>query len=42
MKGVDIVYHFAAMTDLDTVNRNPASAIEINIAGTIKYSRFLY
>ncbi len=34
MKGVDIVYHFAAMTDLDTVNRNPAAAIEINIAGT--------
>ena len=34
MRGVDIVYHFAAMTDLDTVNRNPASAIEINIAGT--------
>ena len=34
MKGVDIVYHFAAMTDLDTVNSNPASAIEINIAGT--------
>tara|TARA_Y100001935_G_scaffold205755_1_gene174713 strand:- start:3344 stop:4228 length:885 start_codon:yes stop_codon:yes gene_type:complete len=34
MKGVDIVYHFAAMTDLDTVNRNPATAIEINIAGT--------
>ena len=34
MKGVDIVYHFAAMTDLDTVNSNPAKAIEINIAGT--------
>lgn len=34
MKGVDIVYHFAAMTDLDTVNTNPATAIEINIAGT--------
>ena len=34
MKGVDIVYHFAAMTDLDTVNKNPATAIEINIAGT--------
>ena len=34
MKGVDIVYHFAAMTDLDTVNDNPAAAIEINIAGT--------
>ena len=34
MKDVDIVYHFAAMTDLDTVNRNPATAIEINIAGT--------
>ena len=34
MKDVDIVYHFAAMTDLDTVNRDPATAIEINIAGT--------
>ena len=34
MKCVDIVYHFAAMTDLDTVNSNPATAIEINIAGT--------
>ena len=34
MKGVDIVYHFAALTDLDTVNYNPAPAIEINIAGT--------
>ena len=34
MKDVDIVYHFAAMTDLDTVNNNPATAIEINIAGT--------
>ena len=34
MKDVDIVYHFAALTDLDTVNNNPAPAIEINIAGT--------
>ena len=34
MKGVDIVYHFAAMTDLDIVNNNPAKAIEINIGGT--------
>jgi len=34
MKGVDIVYHFAALTDLDTVNDYPAPAIEINIAGT--------
>lgn len=34
MKGVDIVYHFAAMTDLDIVNNNPAQAIEVNIAGT--------
>ena len=31
---VDIVYHFAAMTDLDIVNNNPAQAIEVNIAGT--------
>jgi UDP-glucose 4-epimerase len=31
---VDIVYHFAAMTDLDIVNNNPAKAIEVNIAGT--------
>ncbi|MBT3676371.1 MAG: NAD(P)-dependent oxidoreductase [Candidatus Marinimicrobia bacterium] len=34
MEGVDIVYHFAAMTDLDIVNNNPAHAIEVNIAGT--------
>ena len=34
MEGVDIVYHFAAMTDLDIVNNNPAQAIEVNIAGT--------
>ena len=34
VKNVDIVYHFAALTDLDTVNNNPAPAIEINIAGT--------
>jgi len=34
MKDVDIVYHFAALTDLDTVNNDPAPAIEINIAGT--------
>jgi len=34
MNGVDIVYHFAAMTDLDIVNNNPAHAIEVNIAGT--------
>lgn len=34
IKGVDIVYHFAAMTDIDIVNNNPAMAIEINIAGT--------
>ena len=34
MKDVEIVYHFAALTDLDTVNNNPAPAIEINIAGT--------
>ena len=34
MNDVDIVYHFAAMTDLDIVNNNPAQAIEINIAGT--------
>tara|TARA_B110000014_G_C20080272_1_gene564385 strand:- start:524 stop:1414 length:891 start_codon:yes stop_codon:yes gene_type:complete len=33
-KDVDIVYHFAAMTDLDIVNNNPAKAIEVNIAGT--------
>ena len=34
VKNVDIVYHFAAMTDIDIVNKNPAQAIEINIAGT--------
>ena len=34
MKDVDIVYHFAAMTDIDIVNENPAQAIEVNIAGT--------
>ena len=34
MKDVEVVYHFAALTDLDTVNNNPAPAIEINIAGT--------
>ena len=34
MKDVDIVYHFAAMTDIDIVNKNPAEAIEVNIAGT--------
>ena len=31
---MDIVYHFAAMTDLDIVNNNPAQAIEVNIAET--------
>ena len=34
MKDVDIVYHFAAMTDIDIVNKSPAQAIEVNIAGT--------
>lgn len=34
MEGIDIVYHFAAMTDLDIVNNNAAEAIEVNIAGT--------
>ena len=34
MIGVDVVYHFAAMTDIDFVNQNPAQAIEVNIAGT--------
>ncbi len=34
MKDIDIVYHFAAMTDIDIVNDNPAQAIEVNIAGT--------
>ena len=34
MKNIEIVYHFAAMTDIDIVNNNPAQAIEINIAGT--------
>ena len=34
MKDVDIVYHFAAMTDIDIVNDNPAQAIEVNVAGT--------
>ena len=34
MRDVDIVYHFAAMTDIDIVNDNPAQAIEVNIAGT--------
>ena len=34
MKDVDIVYHFAAMTDIDIVNDNPSQAIEVNIAGT--------
>ncbi len=34
MNKVDVVYHFAAMTDIDIVNKEPAQAIEINIAGT--------
>ena len=34
VKNIDVVYHFAAMTDIDIVNKNPAQAIEINIAGT--------
>ena len=34
MKDVNIVYHFAAMTDIDIVNESPAQAIEVNIAGT--------
>ena len=34
MSGIDIVYHFAAMTDIDIVEQNPAQAIEVNIAGT--------
>ena len=34
MKDADVVYHFAALTDLDRVNNDPAPAIEINIAGT--------
>jgi len=34
MKDVDVVYHFAAMTDLDIVNDNPAQAIEVIVAGT--------
>ena len=34
MRNVDIVYHFAAMTDIDIVNESPAQAIEVNIAGT--------
>ena len=34
MRDVDIVYHFAAMTDIDIVNKSPAQAIEVNIAGT--------
>jgi UDP-glucose 4-epimerase len=34
VKNIDIVYHFAAMTDIDIVNKKPAQAIEINIAGT--------
>ena len=34
MKDVDVVYHFAAMTDIDIVNDNPAQAMEVNIAGT--------
>tara|TARA_Y100000590_G_scaffold425398_1_gene533342 strand:- start:1650 stop:2516 length:867 start_codon:yes stop_codon:yes gene_type:complete len=34
MEDIDVVYHFAALTDLDTVNNDPAPAIEINIAGT--------
>jgi len=34
MKDVDVVYHFAAMTDIDIVNDNPAQAIEVNVAGT--------
>lgn len=34
MIGVDVVYHFAAVTDIDIVNQNPSQAIEVNIAGT--------
>ena len=34
IEDVDIVFHFAAMTDIDIVNQNAAQAIEINIAGT--------
>ncbi len=34
--GADIVYHFAAITDIDIVNNNPPSAIETNVLGTAK------
>ena len=34
LEDIEVVYHFAALTDLDTVNNQPAPAIEINIAGT--------
>ena len=36
MEDIDIVYHFAALTDLDTVNNDPAPAIEIKASCNIK------
>lgn len=35
LKGIDYVFHFASLAGIPDCNKNPASAVEINILGTL-------
>jgi UDP-glucose 4-epimerase len=37
---IDYIYHFAALSDLDTALKNPIESIKINILGTVKLLKF--
>ena len=34
MKGFDIIYHFAGISDLDKAYKNPIETVKLNILGT--------
>lgn len=35
LKGFDLVYHFAGLSDLDVAYKNPISTVKLNIEGTV-------
>ncbi len=37
---IDYIYHFAALSDLDTALKNPLESIKINILGTVNLLKF--
>lgn len=35
VKGMDVIYHFGALADLDVAKHNPVATMEVNILGTV-------